>query len=299
MTGPKRARLGRGLEALLGEEYLADTATQGEVHRLPLRKVFPNPFQPRREFNEDELADLRRSIEVNGLLQPVLVRSSPGAEGERYELVAGERRLRAVADLGWEEIPAVVRDVDDRTLLVLALVENIQREALSPLEEAEGFRLLVDEFGLTQEEIGQAVGRERSTVANTLRLLKLPSSIRRLLEEGTLSMGHARALLSIEDQGRLVELGRRAAREGWSVREVEARARGAAPREKEPASRKAVEDPGLTALQEALRASLGARVRVRRGKSRTGAIEIPFDSDEELARLFEELTGENFEGVTG
>lgn len=299
MTGPKRARLGRGLEALLGEEYLAETATQGQVRSLPLNKVFPNPFQPRREFKEEELTDLRRSIEVNGLLQPVLVRSSPGAEGERYELVAGERRLRAVTDLGWGEIPAVVRDVDDRTLLVLALVENIQREALSPLEEAEGFRLLVDEFGLTQEEIGQAVGRERSTVANTLRLLKLPASIRRLLDDGVLSMGHARALLSIEDPGRLVELGRRAAREGWSVREVEARARGAAPREKETPPRHQSEDPGLAALQEALRASLGSRVKVRRGKSRTGSIEIPFDSDEELARLFEAITGENLEGVTG
>lgn len=300
MTGPKRARLGRGLEALLGEEYLAETATQGQVRGLPLAKVFPNPFQPRREFKEEELADLRRSIEVNGLLQPVLVRSSPGAEGERYELVAGERRLRAVTDLGWVEIPAVVRDVDDRTLLVLALVENIQREALSPLEEAEGFRLLVDEFGLTQEEIGQAVGRERSTVANTLRLLKLPSSIRRLLDEGVLSMGHARALLSIEDPGRLVELGRRAAREGWSVREVEARARGTAPREKDTTpSRHQADDPGLAPLQEALRASLGARVKVRRGKSRTGSIDIPFDSDEELARLFEAITGENLEGVTG
>jgi ParB family chromosome partitioning protein len=299
VTGPKRARLGRGLEALLGEEYLTEASSQGLVRNLPLRKLFPNPFQPRREFKEEELADLRRSIEVNGLLQPVVVRSSPGAEGERFELVAGERRLRAVTDLGWEEIPAVVRDVDDRTLLVLALVENIQREDLSPLEEAEGFRLLLDEFGLTQEEIGQAVGRERSTVANTLRLLKLPSSIRRLLEEGTLTMGHARALLGIEDTGRLVELGRRAAREGWSVREVEARARGTAPRTKEAAPRGQIEDPGLAALQEALRASLGARVRVRRGKSRTGSIEIPFDTDEELARLFEAITGENLEGVTG
>ena len=300
MTGPKRARLGRGLEALLGEEYLADTSSEGNARTLPISKVFPNPFQPRREFKEEELADLRRSIEVNGLLQPVLVRSSPGAEGERYELVAGERRLRAVTDLGWEEIPALVRDVDDRTLLVLALVENIQRAALSPLEEAEGFRLLVDEFGLTQEEIGQAVGRERSTVANTLRLLKLPASIRRLLEEGTLSMGHARALLSIEDQGRLVELGRRAAREGWSVREVEVRARGTAPRERASAApRGQADDPGVTALQEALRATLGARVKLRRGKSRTGAIEIPFDSDEEFARLFEVITGDSLESVTG
>jgi ParB family chromosome partitioning protein len=300
VTAPKRARLGRGLEALLGEEYLADTSSEGNARTLPISKVFPNPFQPRREFKEEELADLRRSIEANGLLQPVLVRSSPGAEGERYELVAGERRLRAVTDLGWQEIPAVVRDVDDRTLLVLALVENIQREALSPLEEAEGFRLLVDEFGLTQEEIGQAVGRERSTVSNTLRLLKLPASIRRLLEEGTLSMGHARALLSIEDQGRLVELGRRAAREGWSVREVEVRARGTTTREKGSTTpRGQPEDPGLTALQEALRASLSARVRLRRGKSRTGAIEIPFDSDEEFARLFEVITGESLESVTG
>jgi ParB family chromosome partitioning protein len=136
-------------------------------------------------------------------------------------------------------------------------------------------------------------------VTNTLRLLKLPSSIRKLLDDGALSMGHARALLAIDDPGRLVELGRRAAREGWSVREVEARARGTTPRQKDATPRSRPEDPGLAALQEALRATLGARVKVRRGKSRTGSIEIPFDSDEELARLFEAITGERLEGVIG
>ena len=267
-------------------------------------KVVPNPFQPRRDFGREELADLSQSIRENGLLQPIVVRPSPSLEGDRYELVVGERRLRAVIELQWDEIPVVVREVDDRALLVLALVENIQREALNPLEEAEGFRLLVDEFGLTQEQIAEAVGKNRSTVANTLRLLRLPPSIRRLLEEGALSMGHARALLAIEDPRRLVELGRKAAREGWSVREVESRSRaGSAPSGKRRTgggeSSRTPEDPLLHALQEALQEAMGSRVRLKSSESGEGVIEIPFSSGDDFERVFKVITGRDAEWVMG
>lgn len=304
MSGTNRPRLGRGLGALLGEDYLAESAADTEVRTLPVGKVMPNPFQPRRDFGREELADLSQSIRENGLLQPIVVRPSPSLEGDRYELVVGERRLRAVNELQWDEIPVIVREVDDRALLVLALVENIQREALNPLEEAEGFRLLVDEFGLTQEQIAEAVGRNRSTVANTLRLLRLPLSIRRLLEQGALSMGHARALLAIEDPRRLVELGRRAAREGWSVREVESRSRaGSAPSGRRKTgggeSSRTPEDPLLHALQEALQEAMGSRVRLKSSESGKGIIEIPFYSADDFERVFKVITGRDPTEVTG
>lgn len=302
MSGPKKPRLGRGLEALLGEDYLSPPSGGTAVRDLRVRSVVPNPFQPRREFAEEELADLRRSIEENGLLQPIVVRPVASVDGERYELVAGERRFRAVSELGWREIPAVVREVDDRALLVLALVENIQREALNPLEEAEGFRLLADDFGLTQAEIAEAVGKDRSTVANALRLLKLPLSMRRLLENGSLSMGHAKALLGVEDPGRLVELGRRAVSEGWSVREIEARVREDLERTSARASTPragATVDPVLAALQEALGATLGTRVRVRRRSSGAGTMEVAFQTDEDFERIFEVVTGRDPGEVAG
>lgn len=305
MTRDRRQRLGRGLGALLGADYLDEPREATDVRTLALPAIGPNPLQPRREFKEEELEDLARSIGENGLLQPLVVRPDPDAPGERFQLVAGERRLRAVTRLGWSEVPAVVRDVDDRTLLVLALVENLQREALGPLEEAEGFQALAEDFGLTQEEIASAVGKNRSTVANTLRLLRLPRSVRRLLEEGELTMGHARALLAVEDPGRMVELGRRAAREGWSVRETEGRTRkgaagnGSRKRASGPRAEGSA-DPVLAALQEALREALGTRVQLREGRGgRGGTVEIPFRDDEDFERVFHLLTGREISEVTG
>jgi ParB family chromosome partitioning protein len=291
---------------LLGEDYLRKTSSGTDMQSLPIEQIVPNPFQPRREFGKEELAELSRSIKENGLLQPIVVRPSPSLEGDRYELVAGERRLRAVIDLGWSEIPVVIRDVDDPTLLVLALVENIQRQALNPLEEAEGFQRLGNEFGLTQEQIAEAVGRDRSTVANVMRLLRLPPTIRRFVETGKLSMGHARALLSIEDPGRLVELGRKAVRKGWSVRETEAQSRTGSGRSKAGKSRrgdsrgpKVAQDPCQVALQEALRVALGSRVRLTSDDAGQGIIEIPFQSTDDFERLFEAITGSDPSEVTG
>ena len=192
-----RDRLGKGLGALLGE-YLDPEVQPGEIQKLPLVAIVPNPVQPRRVFNDEELEDLTSSIRENGLLQPLVVRPAPGS-ADRYELIAGERRFRALTRLEWAEAPVMVREASDETLLVLALVENLQREALNPLEEAEGYEALAEKHGMKQAEIAKAVGKDRSTVANLLRLLKLPVSIRKLVEIGSLTPGHARALLTLED----------------------------------------------------------------------------------------------------
>jgi ParB family chromosome partitioning protein len=297
VSAAKRDRLGKGLGALLGE-YLAEPQ-EGEIRKLPVAEIVPNPLQPRQEFSASELEDLASSIRENGLLQPLLVRPSRQGPG-RFELVAGERRFRAVSSLGWTEVATVIRDVDDEALLVLALVENLQREALNPLDEAEGYRSLAERFSLTQEQIARAVGRDRSTVANLLRLLKLPPSIRKLLKESRLSMGHARALLAVDDPVRAADLARRAADEGWSVREVERRAAARKPRPRGAGvDRPPSGDVVIRALEEALREHLSTRVHLRglaRGK---GRIEIPFATAAEFERLFAIIAGREASDVVG
>jgi ParB family transcriptional regulator, chromosome partitioning protein len=286
----KKERLGRGLGALLGE-YLGEDGT-AEARTVPVSAVHPNPFQPRREFDEDELTALAESIRDNGLLQPIVVRPADNRRGaDRWELVAGERRWRAVTRLGWKQLPAVVREVDDRTLLVLALVENLQRSELSAMEEAEGFQQLVSEFGLSQQAVAEAVGRDRSTVANTLRLLQLPASVRRLVEAGALTAGHARALLGSSDAVRMADLARRAVDEGWSVRETEERVRvSGVSRRKRP--RRTRVDPSVRALEEELGRALGTQVRIRRGRGGArGRIEVSFYDAEDFERVFELLAG--------
>ncbi|MBA2669307.1 MAG: ParB/RepB/Spo0J family partition protein, partial [Gemmatimonadetes bacterium] len=202
-----------------------ETKEQSAFRRLPIGRIRPNPYQPRREFKPEELNDLEASLRSSGLLQPISVRpAAPGAAGqESWELIAGERRLRAATRLGWEEIPAIIHEIDDRTLLTLALVENLQRSDLNPIEEAEGYQRLIAEFELTQQQVADAVGKDRSTIANFLRLLNLPASVRRMVQEGQLTLGHARALLSLDGERQMVELAREAAAKGMSVREVEAR----------------------------------------------------------------------------
>lgn len=291
MATAKKDRLGKGLGALLGE-YLGD-ATEGAEHRtLPVSAVHPNPFQPRREFREEELAELATSIRENGLLQPIVVRPAGNRHGtDRWELVAGERRWRAVTRLGWKDVPALVREVDDRTLLVLALVENLQRSGLSALEEAEGYHQLQEEFGLTQQEVATAVGRDRSTVANTLRLLQLPPSVRRYVEAGELSAGHARALLGAPDGRRMAELARRAVAQDWSVRETELHVRRVRPGSKN-GKRSQEEDPAQRALEQALERVLGTQVRIRRTRGGSkGRIEVLYYDADDFERVFELLAG--------
>jgi len=299
MTG--RDRLGRGLGALLGEYAAPDSevppTSPGGSSNLLVTHIQPNPHQPRRDFAEAELEELAQSIQENGLLQPLLVRSRPGG---RYELVAGERRFRAISRLGWSEVPAVVRDIDDRTVLVFALVENLQREALSPLEEAEGYRILTDSHSLTQVQIARAVGKDRSTIANALRLLALPPSIRKLVESGALSAGHARPLLTVKDPIRAADLARRAAAEAWSVREVERQAaretKKKPPKDRQTRTRR---DPRVTALERGLEEALSTRVRIEHQRNGKGSIQIPFHDDEEFARLFELIAGKSTEQSLG
>lgn len=290
----KKDRLGRGLGALLGE-YAApkastDSAPVGEVLRITLKSIVPNPLQPRKEFREDELTELKSSIQENGLLQPLVVRPSPTAP-DRYELVAGERRFRSIQSLGWDDAPVMVRDVDDETLLVLALVENLQREALNPMEEAEGYQLLADRFDLTQEGIAQAVGKDRSTVANTLRLLKLPHSVRQLVGGGELSPGHARALLSLADAVRMADMARKCVQEGWSVRETERQVRAGRGATPPKPRRKGSEDPAVKALESALQDRLHTRVSIKGSGKGKGVIEIPFLSTDDFERIFALVTG--------
>lgn len=295
----KRDRLGKGLGALLrehmGEEGEAAAQTGVQARMLPVSAIAPNPYQPRREFTEAELADLTASLKESGLLQPIVVRAAATSGAAKWELVAGERRWRASMRLGWKEIPAVIKDVDDRTLLVLALVENIQRSQLSALEEAEGYHRLAEEFELTQQQVADVVGKDRSTVANAMRLLQLPASVRQLLRDGLLSAGHARALLGLDNDRRIADLARRAVEEGWSVRDVEAEVKRARSTRKPRAEK--LRDAGERMLEEELQRVFGTEVRIRRGRGNRGLIEIPFLSADDFESVFERLTGQTASDV--
>ena len=280
-------RLGKGLGALLGD-YLEPDLQPGEVQKIRTGSILPNPMQPRRSFVQAELEELASSIEENGLLQPIVVRA---AAADNYELIAGERRLRAVGILGWDEVPSIVREASDKALLVLALVENLQREALNPLEEAQGYASLGEQFDMKQADIAAAVGKNRSTVANLLRLLKLPVSVRRLVEDGSLSAGHARALLAVDDALRAAELGQQAAKEGWSVREVERRVAGIS-KKKRKRKRGATSDPMVKAFEGQLRDHFSTRVTIREQVGRKGTIEIQYHGPEDFERIYELMTGQ-------
>jgi ParB family chromosome partitioning protein len=291
-----RRRLGRGLEALLGPApTTAEARADGTLVQIPLNRIRPNPYQPRRTFDEDALAELAASLTTSGLLQPVVVRPSDGG----YELIVGERRLRAADRLGWQEIGAVVREVDDRTLLTLALVENLQRDQLSAIEEAAGLRRLIDEFSVSQGELAELLGRSRPAVANALRLLKLPREVQELVHSRQLSTGHARALLLVPDPRAIPALARRAVDEGLSVRELEAAARGERPPTRRPRtprkSRVRKPDAEVRRLEDALRRHLKTDVFVtRRGKG--GRVGISYYSNDDLARLLEIILGHPYDG---
>lgn len=290
MTEPRTRRLGRGLEALLGPALMEGRA-DGSTRQIPLSALRPNPYQPRRDFPEDALAELSESLRTSGLLQPIVVRPANG----HYEIIAGERRWRAAERLGWQEIPAVVREVDDRTLLALALVENLQRDGLSPMDEARGYQRLMAEFNASPGEVAELVGRNRSTVANAVRLLRLPEPVQQMVHDGRLSTGHARALLQLSDASAITQLARSVVERGLSVREVETLARG-----DQPAGRRAVRGrrrpaPHLQRVEDALRRRLQTDVYVvTRGKG--GRIAINFYSNDDLARLLEIVLGEPFAG---
>lgn len=295
----KPRRLGRGLEALLGvptggsQSGLAATAEAKEgIRRIPISQIQPNPTQPRKGFSDEDLAELASSLERHGLLQPVVVRPA----GAGYQLIAGERRFRAATKLGWTEIPAIVREADDTTLLTLALIENLQRSDLNPMEEAMGYHRLIDDFGLTQQQVAEAVGKDRSTVANLLRLLKLPASVRRMVEEGHLSLGHARALLALDDQRTMADLAREVIAHGLSVREVERRARAsstrAARKDRDTERAKPAE---ATRIEQLLRRRLQTDVKLAVASAGKGTITVHFYSADDLERLLDLIVGKERE----
>lgn len=276
----KRSALGKGIAALIPE---TPAIRQPGVVDVPVSDIRPNPLQPRRRFSPEGLAELAESIRQHGLLQPVVVSR---ASGGGFHLVAGERRWRAAQLAGLARIPAVVREAaGDSDLLALALIENLQREDLTPIEEARAFHHLRTELGQSQEAIARQVGKDRSTVANALRLLQLPLDLQELVDGGALSAGHARALVSVEDTLRQRDVAERCVREGWSVRRLE-RALQAPPR---PTRRGPDADTAEAADRLAL--ALGTRIEIRR-RRRGGEIRLHFRSEDELIRLFRRLAGE-------
>jgi ParB family chromosome partitioning protein len=292
MAAEKPRRLGRGLDALIASA--ADTPVRGALQTLPIADIRPNPYQPRRDFRTEELAELEASLRTSGLLQPITVRSVPGGRG--FELIAGERRLRAATNLGWTDIAASVKEVDDRTLLTLALVENLQRSDLNPIEEAEGYRRLIEEFELTQQQVADAVGKERTTVNNLLRLLLLPASVRRMVQEGKLSLGHARPLLGLGEERRISDLARITVDEGLSVREVERRVMSEVPERRRPRRKQAggvatTQTQQARHLEDQLRRYLQTDVRLTLSAPEQGTISLWFYSGEDLERLLDLILG--------
>jgi len=290
MSVDKPRRLGRGLEALIATSATTPTSAERRaLQHVPIAQIRPNPYQPRKEFRAEELAELQASLQANGLLQPIVVR--PGADGG-YELVAGERRLRAATQLGWTDIPVVLRDIDDRTLLTLALVENLQRTDLNAVEEAEGYQRLIEEFGLTQQRVADIIGKDRTTVANTLRVLQLPASVRRMVQQGELSLGHARALLAFEDERLISDAAREAVAKGLSVRDVEARARRARPEKRHPIVKTQNRSYSeIQRLEEQLRRHLQTDIAITVSRDYRGSIAVSFYSAEDLERLLDLILG--------
>lgn len=284
-------RLGKGLGALLGENLQVDESITSEQD-VDVRLIKPNPFQPRGEFDPAALDELASSIRENGLLQPIVVRDV----GQGFQIVAGERRFRAIRRLGWERVPIIKRALTDEQMLVVALVENLQRENLSIIEEAEGYRRLIDDFGLTQEEVGRHVGRDRSTVANALRLLALPAPVLELLASRRIAAGHARAILSLEGEGQQIAMANQAATGGWSVRETERRVKAEhatngtprAPSGRTPAAT----DPAARRAELILERVLGTQVRVRTASGGGGVLAVSFHDGDDFLRVLQLIAGE-------
>ena len=307
MSADTPRRLGRGLEALISTaRQQRETAPSSDAPQSPpasdlktvrVADIAPNRFQPRRVFSEPELAELEASLKSTGLLQPITVRSRAGGG---WELVAGERRLRAASRLGWTEIPAVVHEFDDQQMLTLALVENLQRSDLNALEEAEGYQRLIEEFKLTQQQVADAVGKDRTTVTNLLRVLALPQAVRLMVEQGHLTAGHARALLAVKDERRQVELANEIVARQLSVRDVESRARelgGATGSSRKTTGKSAPQlsvlsaDPEVRRIEETLRRRLQTDVSIQQQGGERGTLRISFFSHDDLERVLDIIVG--------
>lgn len=294
----KKARgLGRGLEALFGDMEVSvpaepssggarasskEEAAGGDgISYIDINDIKPNENQPRKSFDEEKLDELAASIREHGLIQPIVVRRS--ASG--YEIVAGERRWRAARKAGMKDIPALLRELSDEENMLLSIIENMQREDLDPIEEAEGINQMIIRYGMNQQQVSESLGKSRPYIANQLRLLKLPEEIRKMVSAGQLSAGHVRALINVGDEKKQISIAERAAEEGLSVRQVEALAKGVKPAAKKTRTRKSAD---VKRVEEDLRSILGAKVNLQQ-KGRKGRIEIEYYSRDELERLIELL----------
>lgn len=279
----KQRGLGKGLGALI-DDFSAAPASD-TITKLPLQKVEPNPHQPRRSFDEVELQALADSIAEHGILQPLAVRA---LDDGFYQIIAGERRWRAARMAGLEEVPVVVLEADDRTVMELALIENLQRQDLNPMEEAEGYRVLMEEYGLTQEEAAARVGKSRPAVANALRLLALPDEVREMVENGTLSAGHARAVLSLQNERLQKAAAQKIIALRLSVRQAESMCKRMAVEEKPPKPKTELTVDYVGECEKALTKHLGRRVKIVCGK-RKGRFELDFYGEDDLQRLYDAL----------
>jgi len=282
----KRMALGKGLGALIPE---VDDAQERKLFYCGIEEIRPHRSQPRKYFDESKLLELAETIKEKGILDPLMVRRIEGG----YELIAGERRWRAAQKAGLKEVPVILRDADDREVLEISLIENLQREDLNPVEEAEGFKNLIEKFGLSQEEASKRVGKDRATIANTLRLLNLPAEIKNHLIQNRITAGHARALLSLDSKEKQKELCNLIIQKGLSVREAEAWAKRWSGKPKKKGGSEGKRDElqsQLQSLQDSLRRHLGTKVRIQ-AKGKKGKIEIEYYSLEELERIIETITG--------
>ena len=282
----KRKALGRGLNALLPS---APAGVEKAVPEVPIEQIIPNKYQPRSNFNPELLEELAQSIKANGVVQPVIVRKT----GNQYQLITGERRWRAAKLAGLKTIPAVIREVSEFKQLEWALVENIQRQDLNPIEEASAFATLVEDFSLTQEEVAQRVGKDRSSVANYIRLLKLPTEIKQQIQSQELSMGHARALSSLEREKDQIELARQILKDQLNVRQTETLVRNwkkkpGKPHKKAPEK---VVDPNVKVAELKLQERFGTKVVIRIESDEKGRIEVHFQNTEDLIRIFDLMSG--------
>ena len=284
----KRSGLGKGLESLMGGADVEVGAMRTESV-LPLSQIKTNENQPRKSFDQDKLNELADSIRQNGVLQPILVRKA----GDKYEIVAGERRYQAAVLAELEEIPVIIREISDKEVFQLALIENLQRADLNPIEEAQGYSKLIRDNGLTQEQLGKILSKSRSSIANTLRLLDLPEEVQDMMAEGKLSAGHARAILAVADEEARIRLARKVLEERLSVRQTESLAPLFSGMRKEEKRRESTPNSFKRAARQ-LRLALNASVRVKRVRNRN-KIEIEFEDEEELARLVSLFSREGME----
>lgn len=294
---PRKA-LGKGLHALLPTRNTAAAAataaepapSSGNVQTLPINHVVPNPNQPRRDFDPAALAELTQSIERDGIIQPIIVRKAGSTE---YQIIAGERRWRAAKAAGLTDVPVILRTADDQQVLELALVENIQREDLNPIELAIAFHRMASELGMSHDQIGHKTGKERTTITNSVRLLQLPQDIQHMVAAKQLSAGHARALLKFDNEETQKEIAARCAAEGWSVRQIEEYTRPATPaRRKEKTNpNEAPLDPNVKFAIEELERVLGTKVRIVERPKGAGRIEIEYYSSDDLNRIYEQIVG--------